>query len=94
MEMQDKVITVENTINASVEKVWEYWTNPEHIIKWNNASDHWHTPRAENDLRVGGRFVSRMEAKDDSIGFDFSGIYDAVKNYEYIEYTISDGRNH
>ena len=93
METQDKtIITVENTINAPVEKVWQYWTNPEHITKWNNASDDWHTPRAENDLRVGGSFVSRMEAKDGSVGFDFGGMYDTVRNNEYIEYTLGDGR--
>ena len=93
MEPQDKtVLTVENMINAAVEKVWQYWTKPEHITKWNNASDDWHTPRAENDLRVGGHFVSRMEAKDGSMGFDFGGIYDTVRNKEYIEYTIADGR--
>ena len=93
METQNKtVITVENIINAPVEKVWDYWTKPVHITKWNNASDDWHTSHAENDLRVGGHFVSRMEAKDGSMGFDFSGIYDAVRNKEYIEYTIADGR--
>ncbi len=93
METQDKtIVTVENTINAPVEKVWLYWTKPEHITKWNNASDDWHTPHAENDLRVGGSFVSRMEAKDGSVGFDFGGVYDALSNNEYIEYTISDGR--
>ena len=93
METQEKtVITVENTINAPVEKVWECWTKPEHIIKWNNASDDWHAPRAENDLRVGGSFITRMEAKDGSMGFDFGGVYDAVKNNEFIEYTMGDGR--
>jgi len=92
METQNKTVTIENTINAPVEKVWEYWTKPEHIIKWNNASDDWHTPRAENDLRVGGSFVARMEAKDGSMGFDFGGTYDDVKSNEYIEYTIGDGR--
>jgi uncharacterized protein YndB with AHSA1/START domain len=93
METQSKtIITVENTINAPVEKVWEYWTKPEHIIKWNDASDDWHTPRAENDLRVGGSFVYRMEAKDGSFGFDFGGIYDAVTPGKYIEYTIDDER--
>ena len=94
METQEKtkVITVESTINAPVEKVWEYWTKPEHITKWNNASDDWHTPRAENDLRVGGSFVTRMEAKDGSFGFDFGGVYDAVRKNEYIEYTMGDGR--
>ena len=57
---------------------WEYWTKPEHIVKWNNASNDWHTSWAENDLRADGRFVSRMEAKDGSFGFDFGGVYDAV----------------
>lgn len=93
METMNKtVITVENTINAPVEKVWNYWTKPEHITQWCNASDEWHTPRAENDLKVGGKFNSRMEARDGSMGFDFWGIYDAVKNNEYIEYTMGDGR--
>ena len=93
METQEKtIITVESTINAPVEKVWEYWTKPEHIVEWNNASDDWHTPRAENDLQVGGSFVSRMEAKDGSFGFDFGGVYDAVRKNEYIEYTMGDGR--
>ena len=93
METQEKtVITVENTINAPVEKVWEFWTKPEHIIKWCNASDDWHTPRAENDLKVGGKFASRMEAKDGSMGFDFGGVYDAVRTNEYIEYTMGDDR--
>src|SRR5437660_10398085 len=93
METQTKtVITIENTINAPVEKVWEYWTKPEHIIKWSNASDDWHTPRATNDLRVGGSFLSRMEAKDGSMGFDFGGVYDDDRTNEYIEYTIGDGR--
>ncbi|MEP7165824.1 MAG: SRPBCC family protein [Ferruginibacter sp.] len=93
METQNKtMLTVENTINAPVEKVWEYWTGPGHITKWCNASDEWHTPRAENDLKVGGSFSSRMESKDGSMGFDFGGIYDVVKPNEYIEYTIGDGR--
>ena len=82
------VITVQNTINATVSKVWAYWTKPEHITKWNNASDDWHTPWASNDLKVGGTFVSRMEAKDGSFGFDFGGTYDDVKENEYIEYSI------
>ena len=86
------VITVENTINAPVKKVWEYWTMPEHIIHWNNASDDWHTPYAKNDLQVGGKFTARMEAKDGSFGFDFEGKYDAITPQEYIEYTIADGR--
>ena len=93
METQEKtIITVENTINAPVEKVWQYWTQPEHITKWNSASDDWHTPRAENDVREGGKFQIRMEAKDGSMGFDFFGVYDKVKRNEYIEYTMGDGR--
>jgi uncharacterized protein YndB with AHSA1/START domain len=93
METKAKtVITVENIINASVHKVWEYWTKPEHITKWNAASDDWHSPYAENDLRVGGKFLSRMEAKDGSFGFDFGGEYTVVKEDELIEYVIDDGR--
>jgi uncharacterized protein YndB with AHSA1/START domain len=85
-------ITVENTVNAPVEKVWQLWSDPKHITKWANASDDWHTTRAENDLRTGGIFLSRMEAKDGSFGFDFGGTYDEVKNLELIEYTLGDGR--
>ncbi len=93
METMNKTnITVETTVNASKETVWEYWIKPEHITQWNNASNDWHTPRAENDLRVGGKFLSRMEAKDGSFGFDFSGVYDEVKPNERIVYTIADGR--
>ena len=87
-----KVITVEADINASVEEVWDHYTNPEHIVKWNNASDDWHTPRAENDLRIGGRFLSRMEARDGSAGFDFTGVYTDVKPLKQIAYKI--GRAH
>jgi uncharacterized protein YndB with AHSA1/START domain len=86
------IISVYAIINAPVEKVWKLWTTPEDIVKWNNASDDWHTPHAENDLRTGGKFLSRMEAKDGSMGFDFEGIYEAVKPYEIIQYAIGDGR--
>src|SRR4051812_29239477 len=86
------VITVQTTINAPVEKVWDYWSHPGHITKWNSASEDWHTPFAENDLRTGGKFLSRMEAKDGSFGFDFGGAYDNVKTNELIEYTMEDGR--
>lgn len=92
METNNKTITVENTVNAPVEKVWEFWTGPEHITKWSNASDDWHTPFAENDLRTGGKFMSRMEAKDGSFGFDFGGVYDDVVTHERIAYTMGDGR--
>lgn len=85
-------VTVQAVIQAPVEKVWKYWAEPEHITKWNQASDDWHAPRAENDLRAGGRFVTRMEAKDGSMGFDFSGTYDVVNVHEEIAYTLDDGR--
>ncbi len=93
MEASNPVkITVRATINATPEKVWEFWTKPEHITQWNSASDEWHTPVAENDLRAGGQFKSRMEAKDGSMGFDFGGIYDEVVPHQLITYTIGDGR--
>jgi uncharacterized protein YndB with AHSA1/START domain len=88
----NKTITIETTVHTPVEKVWGYWTEPQHIKKWNNASDDWHVPNAENDLRVGGKFLTRMEAKDGSFGFDFHGVYDEVRINEYISYTIGDGR--
>jgi uncharacterized protein YndB with AHSA1/START domain len=87
-----KKIIVETTVQAPVEKVWEYWTEPTHITKWNTASEEWHTPFAENDLQVGGKFLSRMEAKDGSFGFDFGGVYDDVRLNEGIAYTLEDGR--
>ncbi|MFI5194968.1 MAG: SRPBCC family protein [Chitinophagales bacterium] len=93
METSKKTtITVETTVHAPVEKVWKLWTSPNHIIQWNNASDDWHTPRAENDLRVGGKFLSRMESRDGSMGFDFGGVYDEVTINKKIAYTIGDGR--
>ena len=85
-------ITVETIVNAPVEKVWKYWSLPEHITKWCAASDDWHAPKAENDLTVGGKFTTRMEAKDGSFGFEFGGVYDVVKTNELIEYTLGDGR--
>jgi uncharacterized protein YndB with AHSA1/START domain len=85
-------ITVSATVNAPVEKVWQFWNAPEHIMQWAHASDDWHTTRSENDLRAGGTFVSRMEAKDGSFGFDFGGVYDVVETNKLIEYTLGDGR--
>ncbi|MBA2328132.1 MAG: SRPBCC domain-containing protein [Flavisolibacter sp.] len=85
-------ITISTTVNAPVKTVWDYFSNPDHITKWNFASDDWHSPKAENDLRAGGKFSSRMEAKDGSFGFDFSGVYDEVKPHELIAYTLEDGR--
>ena len=85
-------ITVETTVNAPIDKVWKFWTETEHIMKWNAASDDWHSPRASNDPRDGGKFNFRMEARDGSVGFDFEGVYDEVIPHEQIDYTIADGR--
>lgn len=86
-------ITVETLIDAPREKVWNYFTQPEHITKWSFASADWHCPRAVNDVRTGGTFSTRMEAKDGSQGFDFSGTYTDVVPDELIAYTINgDGR--
>ena len=85
-------ITVNATINAAPEKVWKLWITPEDIMQWNSASPDWHSPKAENDLREGGSFSYRMEAKDGSMGFDFAGIYDRVQPNERIDYTMGDGR--
>ena len=88
-----KTITVETTINAPIEKVWEYWNEPEHITGWAFASDDWEAPFAENDLRVGSKFNTTMAAKDKSASFDFTGFYTAIKEYQLIEYDIDDGRH-
>jgi uncharacterized protein YndB with AHSA1/START domain len=85
-------ITIESVISASTKKVWDYYTLPEHITKWNFASDDWHCPKAENDLRVGGNLKSRMEAKDGSFGFDFEAIYNEVIDHKKISYNLTDGR--
>lgn len=71
-------ITVTATINAASNKVWDYYTNPKHIVNWNFADPTWHCPKAENELRKGGRYFARMEAKDGSFGFDFIAIYTEV----------------
>ncbi len=93
MEAQKQaMITVESTVNAPVEIVWDYFTNPDHIIGWCFASDDWHAPRAENDIRTGGKFLTRMEAKDGSFGFDFEGIYSEVVPNTLIRYGLADGR--
>ena len=87
-----ETITVATTVNAPVEKVWECFTQPKHITQWNSASEDWHTPTATNDLRKGGAFTCRMQARDGSMGFDFAGTYDEVVPNEWIAYTIGDGR--
>ena len=85
-------ITVQTIINAPIELVWKKWTTPADIMNWCSASDDWHAPEAENDLKIGGKFMTRMEAKDGSYGFDFEGIYDSVIVHDSIEYSLEDGR--
>ncbi len=93
MNQLKSLITVETTVNAPIEKVWKSWLSPEEITRWNSASDDWHAPYATNDVRVGGKFMCRMEAKDGSAGFDFGGVYNSLKPMELIEYTMDDGRH-
>lgn len=85
-------ITVETTVQAPVAKVWDYWNQPEHIKQWAFASDDWHVPASENDLRTGGKFSTTMAAKDGSFSFDFGGVYTQVKEHKLIEYTLGDER--
>src|SRR6267154_2083067 len=93
METSTKTaITITAAIKAPIEKVWVCWTEPQHITKWNQASEDWHTPSAENDLRVGGKFKSTMAAKDGSFSFDFEGVYSKVDKHKAIDYTLGDGR--
>ncbi|SKB34959.1 SRPBCC family protein [Daejeonella lutea] len=92
MTAQEK-ITVAASINAPLSKVWEVWNNPADIMQWNTADPSWHTPSSENDLRTGGKFKNRMEAKDGSFGFDFEGTYDKVDHHKEITYTMADGRS-
>ncbi len=87
-----KTIKIETTVNVPIDKVWGYWSEPRHIMNWCNASPDWHTPKADNDLKVGGKFNTRMEAKDGSFGFDFWGIYDTIIQNKNIAYTMGDGR--
>ena len=89
---QPTTVTAQVEINAPIEKIWEVWTNPDHIKQWNNMSDEWHTPKVENDVRPGGRFLYVMAKKDGSFSFDFEGTYNDVKIHELITYTLDDGR--
>jgi uncharacterized protein YndB with AHSA1/START domain len=86
--MEKQIITVETTVPAPIEKVWQCWTEPEHITGWAFADDSWHAPSATNDVRVDGRFNTRMEAKDGSAGFDFSGTYTEVTPLSHMTYTM------
>lgn len=86
------MITVQTTVSVPVENAWEFWNAPEHITKWNFASDDWECPTAVVDLRPGGAFAMRMQAKDGSAGFDFGGTFDVVELHKRIAYTLGDGR--
>lgn len=88
----NKTITVTTVVRVQISKVWELWTMPEHISKWNYATDEWHCPKVVNELIPGGKFVWRMEAKDGSMGFDFSGTYTEVIQNSSIAYTLDDER--
>lgn len=85
-------ITVSATINADAQKVWNYYTQPEHITQWNFADPSWQCPSASNDMKVGGKYAARMEAKDGSFGFDFEAVYNEIKEGENFTYTMPDGR--
>ena len=91
--MDQKPIIVQTTVAAPIQKVWEYWTAPEHIVGWAFASDDWEARDPENDLRAGGKFKTYMTAKDGSTGFDFTGVYTAVREHERIAYDLDDGRH-
>lgn len=90
--MHPEKITIRTRISAPIATCWACYTKPEHITQWNFASPDWHCPRATNDLRVGGRYSARMEARDGSFGFDFEAVYDEVADQERIVYTMGDGR--
>ena len=90
--METTKITIQAILSVDTKKVWDSYTNPEHITKWNFASEDWHCPLSENDLRVGGKLKSRMEAKDGSFGFDFEATYDRIIDLQEITYTMVDGR--
>ena len=85
-------LTIHATINANRQKVWDYYTRPEHITKWNFADPSWHCPSAENDMRIGGKYRARMEAKDGSYGFDFEAVYTKLVDGERFTYVMPDGR--
>lgn len=87
------MIIVQTKIQAPIAIIWDLWTKPEHIIQWNAASEDWHTPYAENDLKVGGKFKSTMASKDGAMSFDFVGTYDVILDKKLIAYTIEDGRS-
>ncbi|MEO8886587.1 MAG: SRPBCC domain-containing protein, partial [Mucilaginibacter sp.] len=85
-------ITLSIEVNASIEDVWKIWNTPRDIMNWNNVSDKWHTPAAQNDLRPGGKLLLVMGLKDGSFSFNFEGTYNEVITHRFISYTLADGR--
>lgn len=92
MKKNPKKITVKTTVKVNSEKLWTYYNEPRYITQWKYASDDWHTVEADNDLRVGGEYTYRMEAKDKSDGFDFKAVYDEIIPFQSLSFTLNDGR--
>jgi uncharacterized protein YndB with AHSA1/START domain len=90
--IKNKIIIIDTTVKAPIEKTWSNFTDPKDITRWCNASDDWHAPYAENDLKVNGKFKTTMAAKDGSAKFDFEGVYTKVEKHKEIDYTMGDGR--
>jgi uncharacterized protein YndB with AHSA1/START domain len=90
--MTKNKITIQAIVSANKQKTWNYYTQPEHIVHWNFATDDWQCPRASNDLSVGGKYIARMEAKDGSVGFDFEATYTEIIEGEKFTYTMPDSR--
>jgi uncharacterized protein YndB with AHSA1/START domain len=90
--MEFKKVQIGVKINENIEKVWEYYTEPRHVMQWNHASEDWHCPSAENDLRDGGRFCYTMASKDGKVSFDFEGKYEKIEPLSRIVYVLDDGR--
>lgn len=90
--MENEKLEISALVKADPKRVWECYTAPEHITQWNFAAPEWHCPHAENDLRPGGKYLARMEARDGSMGFDFEGIYSVVTPQQNLVYALSDGR--
>jgi uncharacterized protein YndB with AHSA1/START domain len=90
--MNTMKIEVQTTVSTDIKKTWDFYTNPQHIVNWNFASDDWQCPQAENDLRVGGKYRATMEAKDGSSAFDFEAVYTEISSGEKLSFTMTDGR--
>jgi uncharacterized protein YndB with AHSA1/START domain len=90
--MSNNRIKINAQVHSSIEKFWEAWTNPNHIVNWNFATSDWHCPAASNELKVGGKFSTTMASKDGQFSFEFGGIYNVIEFPNLLEYTLGDGR--